>query len=80
MRVVAEIPHPQFKITIFSWNEKYLIKLEAGPFEQTYKIAALDLTSEDEVKAILNEEFLDSATQIFLQMRKSFGKALSEFL
>lgn len=80
MRVVAEIPHPQFKITVFSWNEKYLIKLEAGPFEQTYKVAALDLTSEDDVKEILNEEFLKEAGQIFLQMRQSFGKALSGVL
>src|SRR4051812_23403732 len=50
MRVVGEIPHSDCKITIFHWNNRYLIKLERGPFEQTFKIQEYDLTSEEEVR------------------------------
>jgi hypothetical protein len=30
MRIVGEIPHDVCKITLFSWNNRYLIKLELG--------------------------------------------------
>ena len=43
MRVVAELPHPDCKITIFSMNQKFIIKLEKGIFEQIYKLAELDI-------------------------------------
>ena len=43
MRVVKEIPHSACKITVFSWNQKYLIKLEQGDFEQTFKVSEFDV-------------------------------------
>ena len=78
MRIVAEIPHPDFKITVFNWNERYLLKIEAGPFEQTYKIGQYDLDSEEDVKKILSPEFLQKALQIFLQMRDAFKESLKQ--
>ena len=71
MRVIGEIPHPEVKITIFHWNNRYLIKLEAGPFEQTFKIEEYDLSSEDEVKGIVNEEFIQQSIIRFNDMAKS---------
>lgn len=79
MRVVGEIAHPEIKITIFHWNNRYLIKLEAGPFEQTFKIEEYDLTSEEDVKKIANEEFIQQAIVRFNEMAKSLQKA-TEFL
>ena len=79
MRVVGEIPHPEVKITIFHWNNRYLIKLEAGPFEQTFKIEEYDLSSEDEVKGIVNEEFIQQSITRFNDMAKSLGQA-TQFL
>ena len=76
MRVVTEIPHPQFKITVFSWNNKYLIKLEAGQLEQTYKVSEMELTSEDDINTLVSGAFLNNATAIFLQMRQNFGQAM----
>ena len=46
--------HAQCNITFFHWNNRYLIKLEAGPFEQTFKIQEYDLTSEEDLKKIIN--------------------------
>ncbi len=71
MRVVGEIPHPELKITIFHWNNRYLIKLEAGLFEQTFKIHEYDLASEEEVKKLVDEAFITSAMTRFNEMAQS---------
>ena len=63
MRVVAEIPNPEMKITVFSWNGKYLIKLEKGPLEQTYKLDEMDVT------------FLQQALARFRDMRQDLQQA-----
>jgi hypothetical protein len=77
MRVVGQIPHPDIKITIFHWNNRYLIKLEAGPFEQTFKIEEYDLSSEEEVKTIVNQEFIQQAIARFEDMAKSLSQSTS---
>lgn len=73
MRVVAEIPHSHFKITIFSWNGKYQIKIELDQFEQLYKIDEKDVTGLDEVKEMLTENFLLSCMKRFLSMREDWS-------
>jgi predicted secreted protein len=76
MRVVSEITHPELKITIFHWNNRYLIKLEAGLFEQTYKIQEYDVDSEEDVKKLVNDEFIRSAIDRFNQMAESLHHAI----
>jgi len=75
MRVVGEIPHPQLKITIFNWNNRYLIKLEAGSMEQTFKVSELDVTSEDDLKKMIDTEFLQEAEARFHDMAQSLFKS-----
>lgn len=75
MRVIGDIPHHQMKITVFSWNNKYHIKFEIGQFEQTYKIGSMDLMGMDDIKKMIDGEFLDSIMQRFLEMRTSFHEA-----
>jgi hypothetical protein len=78
MRVVGEIPHPECKITIFHWNNKYLVKLELGPFEQTFKISELDITSEQDLQRIVNEDFISKAMARFADMSRSLEDATSD--
>ncbi len=78
MRVVGEIPHPACKITIFHWNNRYLIKLEAGPFEQTFKVNDYDLASEEDLKKIVSQEFISQAMARFADMSRSLDDATSE--
>jgi hypothetical protein len=70
MRVVREVEHPKCKITIFSWNLKFLIKLEKGPYEQTFKISELDV-SEDKLDDILTVDFVNDAVERFDGMHAS---------
>ena len=76
MRVVTEIAHPEIKITIFHWNNRYLIKLEAGFFEQTFKIQEYDVNSEDEVIKLIDDQFIKSAIERFNQMAESLHTAI----
>lgn len=76
MRVVREITGKPCKITVFSWNEKYLIKLELGPFEQTYKVSMMDYL-EEEIDEMLSEEFISDALKRFDDMGSSLRKALN---
>ncbi|WKZ58476.1 MAG: hypothetical protein QY309_11415 [Cyclobacteriaceae bacterium] len=75
MRIIGEIPHPSCKITLFSWNNRYLIKLEQGLLEQTYKIDQFELSGEQELHQILSEEFLTKATNLFSEMEAALRKA-----
>ena len=74
MRVLFEIPHPKVKITVFSWTRKYIIKLEKGSLEQTYKISEMDIMDEGDIPKLLDESFIQGALQRFSEM----GQALQE--
>lgn len=77
MRVIADIPHPDCKITLFYWNSKYIIKLERGPLEQTYKVSEFDVTGEQDVRKLLDASFLADVMRRFAEMEGSFYQALS---
>jgi hypothetical protein len=76
MRVVGEIPHPDCKITIFHWNNRYLLKLELGLLEQTFKIEEYDLGSDEDLKKIINGQFLEKAMNRFQDMAISLREAV----
>jgi hypothetical protein len=81
MRVIAEIPYPTCKVSIFYMNQKYLIKIEQGVFEQTYKISELDyvITGLEDIKAIINETFITRALEIFSAMQELYNDSLKDF-
>jgi hypothetical protein len=80
MRIIAELPHPECKITIFSMNQKYIIKLEKGVFEQIYKISELDVPDGvNGVFRILDDQFLKKASERFSQMRSDFNEAYKRY-
>lgn len=77
MRVVGEIPHPECKITIFHWNNRYLLKLESGLLEQTFKIEEYDLSSDEDLTKIANERFIKKAMDRFHEMAVSLGEEMN---
>ncbi|HVD97277.1 MAG TPA: hypothetical protein VNB90_03665 [Cytophagaceae bacterium] len=78
MRTVAEIPHSDFKITVFAWNNKYVIKLEKGNFEQTYKVSEMDTNGDSDIHALIQDEaFILAAKERFINMNKHLNEALN---
>lgn len=76
MRIVGEIPHEICKITLYSWNNRYLIKVEYGLLEQTYKVNQYDLAGEADLFKIVDEHFIREALNTFREMDKSFQLAI----
>lgn len=76
MRTVAELPHPDFKITLFAMNQKFIIKFEQGLLEQVYKIAEADIVEGvNGVFQLIDDDFTASVAQRFDEMRQSFINA-----
>jgi hypothetical protein len=57
-------------------NGKYIIKFEKGSFEQTYKLAEMDLLEGlDGVFQLLDEEFIQRVVSRFDEMLSDFSAA-----
>lgn len=80
MRIIAELPHPDFKISILSMNQKFIIKIEKGVYEQSYKIPEMDLTDGvNSVFEILDEVFLKTVGERFKAMHQDFRDTYSRY-
>lgn len=78
MRIIGEIPHPGCKITLFHWNNRYLIKLETSQLEQTFKVPEYELASEEDLKKILRADFIETVLKRFSDMESQWARALAE--
>ncbi|WP_373496312.1 hypothetical protein [Aquiflexum sp.] len=76
MRVVKELTKEEVRISVFSWNNKYLIKFEFGPMEQTFKIPETDIHEESELEGFYEGEFFRGVIQRFKEMGQTFQKKL----
>jgi hypothetical protein len=80
MRIIAELPYPDFKISILNMNRKFIIKTEQGTYEQTYKVAEIDMIDGvNSVFEILDEEFLKTVATRFDEMRKDFKATFNRY-
>jgi hypothetical protein len=75
MRLVKDIPHERYKIQIFNYNTKYIVKIELGQFEQTFKIGELDVNGLEEVERMITPQLLSNCLQRFVEMRTEWELA-----
>ena len=78
MRLIKEIPHSRYKIQIHQYNGKYIVKIELGQFEQTYKIGETDVDGPGDVENMVTEELLNNAINRFIEMRKDWEEAFTK--
>lgn len=80
MRILAELPNPNCKISIFGMNQKYIIKFEQGNLEQSYKIAEADIVNGvNGVFEIIDEEFINTVLTNFNNMRTAFNSTYNKY-
>ncbi|MCE7055521.1 hypothetical protein LZF95_12610 [Algoriphagus sp. AGSA1] len=72
MRVVQEFVLEDIRISVFSWNNKYIIKFELGPMEQTFKLSETDVLDEGDLKVFLTGDFFEKVKLRFKEMGQSF--------
>ena len=75
MRLLADIPHDRYKIQIFNYNAKYIVKIELSQFEQTFKISETDVTGLEDVKKMVSNQLLNNSLERFVSMRADWGEA-----
>lgn len=75
MRVVKDLTLQGCKVTLFHWNNRYLIKFEVGAFEQTFKVNEFDFTDDQEVIALLDDTFVEETLARFSAMAQSLHDA-----
>jgi hypothetical protein len=76
MRVLFEIPYQAYKVTVFAWNGKFIIKIEQGMLEQTYKVSEFDLAGEEDIKKLLDPQFMEGVQRRFVEMDSSLFEAI----
>jgi hypothetical protein len=80
MRTIAEIPHPDFKVSILNMNRKFIVKIEQGALEQTYKIAEMDLLDGvNSIFELLDEPFYQTVASRFTEMRKDWRESFNRY-
>lgn len=78
MRWIENIPNKNFTINLYQHQERYILKFEAGPMEQTYKIPMGLRPDVESVKQILTPEFLEEIRSHFNEMYLSLKKELDK--
>lgn len=78
MRIVGNIPNPDIRITVFHMNDKYIVKLEAGPMEQVYKFDQEKYPGFEAIQKLVDAEFISNAhkrfNEMFLEMKSAMGR------
>lgn len=77
MRIIGEIPHPQYKITILKMNDKVTIQIEDRLVSQSFVFrdgtGIRDLSSATE---LLSDVFLERVDKRFADMRADYLAAI----
>ena len=77
MRIIDSIPHPSISISIFNMNDKYIVKFEAGPMEQSFKFQTEQIKSVENLKKMINDDFIEKVrlrfNDMFLQMKETLS-------
>lgn len=79
MRVVQEFIQEDIRISVFSWNNKYILKFESGPMEQTFKIPETDVLDEEDLKGLWTGDFFEKVKLRFKEMGQSFRAEVENF-
>lgn len=69
MRIVGEVDHPVYKISILHHMGKFTLKFESDATEQSYKIRESDtIRTADDIKQLVNHDFLRKVDKVFLDL------------
>jgi hypothetical protein len=72
MRYIKDLENEYCKTQIYSFNNKYIIKFEAGMFEQVYKVSEFDVAGEEDIEEMLGETFMKNVMKRFTEMQEDF--------
>ncbi len=66
------------KISVFHYNQRYIIKFENSDYEQTYKVReGGSINNMEDVKRMVNDDFVITIMERFKSMHADFVQALT---
>jgi len=80
MRIIESFTHGQCLVSILKMNSKFIVKIEAGPYEQTFKVDEMDITNLGNLKKVLTPEFLNKVQSRFMAMHAEFSEELAKVI
>jgi hypothetical protein len=75
LRLIETIPHPECRICIYSYNDKYILEVEIGIYKQTFKMSHDSVSGVADIRKLVDARFMDSCMQRFHGMREAFQEA-----
>ncbi len=75
MRMLQQFTKEGILVSILTSNEKYILKLEIGPFEPVYKFLESDaIQDEKSIANLLTTEFIGKVFEVFDNMNSNYIK------
>jgi hypothetical protein len=76
MRLVRQIPHEHFLVSLHQYNDNYLLSITLDDYQQQFKIPVADLQNIDQLEQQLNPAFYSACLQDFVRMRERWLQLL----
>lgn len=72
MRYIKDIENEFCKTQLYQFNNKYILKFEAGSYEQIYKVSEYDVSGEEDIEEMLGDSFYANVLKRFKDMQEDF--------
>lgn len=76
MRIVGNIDHPSYKITILEMNHRLSLQIEDGDLVQTFRFRDGTIDNPIDMRRVVDDVFLSNVDTTFLQMKVTHKEVL----
>ncbi len=74
MRIVEQIPHPDFRFLIYATDNQFIVEIEAGPMRQAYRFSKERFPTVEAVKSCIQSEWIEAVRGHFNGMYVDWKK------
>lgn len=80
MRILGEVPHAKYKITIFEMSSKVSIQIEDGLLTQTFRFRdGSGINNAHDATLFCNDDFMKKVAETFDKMSRNHSERLNNF-
>lgn len=76
MRLVRQIPHEHFLVSLHQYNDKYMLSITLDDYEQHFKVPVVHITDVQQLEQQLSPAFYSACLQDFIRMRERWLQLL----
>ena len=76
MRLVRQIPHEHFLVSLHQYNDNYLLSITLDDYQQQFKVPVSALQNIDQFEQLLSPAFYSACLQDFIRMRERWLQLL----